>query len=143
MSYTYAYPRANICVDVIASTGYEVLLIKRKNAPFKGKWALPGGYIEIGDDETVREAARRELKEETRLSVENAGLVFLGFYDAPKRDPRSRTISFVFFNHRISFPQVKAGDDAKEAKWFKLKKLPRLAFDHRQIMDDYIGRFKF
>lgn len=109
-----------------------VLLIKRKNNPFQGKWALPGGFLE--ENETLENGCKRELEEETGLKLSDLNQV--GIYDAIGRDPRGRTLS-VAFTKTIQKPEkVKGNDDAAEAKWIPLKELDNLAFDHRQIIAD-------
>ncbi|RKS53208.1 8-oxo-dGTP diphosphatase [Gillisia mitskevichiae] len=121
---------AVILKDLKSST--SILLIKRKNEPFKHTWALPGGFLEV--NENLINGAKRELLEETGVEIE--GLKQLRTYGDLKRDPRGRTISIAFIgiiNHEIN---IKAGDDAKEAKWFNLEELPELAFDHSKIIID-------
>ncbi|MBE0663389.1 MAG: NUDIX hydrolase [Bacteroidales bacterium] len=132
--HTYKFPRPAVTVDIIVfrNSMSEVLLIKRLHPPFEGKWALPGGFMDM--DETLEEAAVRELEEETGLK----GIVLsqLHAFSALDRDPRHRTVSVAFYgvleNDRAS---VKAGSDAKEAEWFKLNTLPPLAFDHEEILE--------
>tara|TARA_R100001369_G_scaffold20091_1_gene36804 strand:+ start:309970 stop:310392 length:423 start_codon:yes stop_codon:yes gene_type:complete len=109
----------------------KVLLIKRKNDPFENKWAIPGGFLE--KDENLEYGAKRELEEETGLKINT--LIQLKTYGEVDRDPRGRTISIAFI--AITQQQeVKAADDALEAKWFDLKELPSLAFDHSEILED-------
>lgn len=109
---------------------FQVLLIKRKNDPYKDFWALPGGFLE--EDESLETGALRELKEETGLELK--AMEQIGAFGDPGRDPRGRTISIAFLG-RIKNPgQVKGGDDASEAKWFKLNEIPKLAFDHSKIL---------
>lgn len=108
----------------------KVLLVKRKKDPYKGKWALPGGFLE--EDEPLEEGAKRELEEETGLKVKR--LKQLRTFGTPGRDPRGRTISIVFFGEITSEESVKGNDDAEEAKWFHLDELPQLAFDHSEVM---------
>jgi 8-oxo-dGTP diphosphatase len=132
--YTYDYPRPSVTVDIIVvTTGSrpKVLLIRRKHDPFAGRWAIPGGFVEM--DETLEASARRELREET--GVETAELVQLHTFGDPGRDPRGRTISVVYLT-RVDPGQVhpKAADDAAEAGWFALDELPELAFDHAEIV---------
>ena len=110
----------------------EVLLIKRKNDPFKTKWAIPGGFLEENED--LASGAKRELQEETGLVVED--LYQLKTYGAVDRDPRGRTISIAFAGIINSAFEVKGADDAEEAKWFELNDLPALAFDHLEILED-------
>ena len=123
----------NITVDIVIFNNDNVLLIKRKNDPFKDCWAFPGGYVDEG--ETFEEAAIRELKEETCLSIKN--LMFVGIQDAVDRDPRGRVIGISFSAMCNDITEAKASDDAKELAWFNIddvyrKKIP-LAFDHRDI----------
>ena len=109
----------------------EVLLIKRKNPPFQGQLALPGGFVEIG--ETVEDACRRELMEET--GVKAGRLTLLGVYSDPNRDPRGHTVSVVYLT-RVRSTKVEAGDDAAAAQWVgNWRRLP-LAFDHAKILAD-------
>lgn len=110
----------------------KVLLIKRKGEPFKDSWALPGGFLE--NTENLNEGAKRELLEETGLEIER--LEQLKAYGDLNRDPRGRTISIAFIGALKNEVKIKAGDDAKEAKWFNLDSLPDLAFDHFQIIKD-------
>lgn len=111
-----------------------VLLIKRLNEPFKGQWAFPGGFVDA--NERVVKACQRELKEETGLDLQVEQFSFLNYYDAPNRDPRSRTISFAFVAEIDKRVGVKGNDDANEAKWFNINDLPKLAFDHFEIFED-------
>ena len=111
---------------------HKVLLVKRKADPFKGKWALPGGFLE--EEEALEAGAKRELQEETGLIVEN--LRQLRAFGTPGRDPRGRTISIVFYGRVASEEEVKGSDDASEAKWCDLKDLPPLAFDHSEILKE-------
>jgi 8-oxo-dGTP diphosphatase len=134
MKFTYAYPRPMVTVDiaiVTRETKPRVLLIRRKHAPYTGMWALPGGYLNM--DESLEEAARRELREET--GVRAARLEQVHTFGDPGRDPRGRTIT-VLYLARIDPAQVKpqAADDAAEVGWHRLDRPPRLAFDHRQIL---------
>ncbi len=112
---------------------WEILLIKRKNEPFAGKWALPGGFVET--DEKVIVGAVRELKEETGISVTQSQLRFIDYFDTPDRDPRGRLISFAFEAVIDPDVRVEAGDDAGDAKWYSVDKLPELAFDHKDIIE--------
>ncbi len=116
---------------VVFNPGGEVLLIQRKNDPFKGEFALPGGFVDVG--ETVEDACRRELLEETGV---NAGeLILVGVYSDPKRDPRGHTVSVVFMT-RVSSSSALAGDDAAAVQWVgDWRRLP-LAFDHVKILTD-------
>ncbi len=135
--YTYKYPRAALTTDAIVYVGGGnptlVLLIERGHEPFKGKWALPGGFIEM--DETLEQACIRELHEETGLKTE--GMSQFKTYDAIGRDPRHRTISVVHSVELKEKQPVKGGDDASNAAWFPIDNLPELGFDHRQILEDF------
>lgn len=108
----------------------KILLIRRKKEPFKNQWALPGGFLE--KNETLEEAAIRELEEETGLKVEK--LQQVKAFGDPGRDPRGRTISIVFLGKIDKEIQVHGNDDAKDAKWFDMNDLPDLAFDHLEII---------
>ncbi len=143
MGYTYKYPHPAVSVDALVTAGEKIqemaLLVQRKADPFKGKWALPGGFAEI--DETLLNACKRELEEETSLT----GIEMEQFYvfDAPDRDPRERVISVVFHGKlKEPFP-VKGGDDASQAEWFPLASLPELAFDHKEIIETFLRRKGF
>jgi 8-oxo-dGTP diphosphatase len=135
MKYSYTYPRPAVTVDAAifrkTDTGWEILLIKRGNEPFLGMWALPGGFVDM--DETLEQAVVRELQEETGLQGIN--LEQLHTFSAVNRDPRHRTISTVFLGI-IPGLQLKAvaGDDALDARWFRVDQLPELAFDHADVM---------
>jgi 8-oxo-dGTP diphosphatase len=145
--FTYDYEMAALTSDVIvySNSTMEVLLIKRKNDPFKNKWAIPGGYIDISKKETRLAAAIRELKEETGIVAKTWNTTLFGVYDNPFRDPRGRTVTFVHLqplNNRRDF-KIKASDDAKEFKWFKIDSLPSIkmmAFDHLEILWDFKNR---
>ncbi|MGN6567793.1 MAG: NUDIX domain-containing protein [Flavipsychrobacter sp.] len=116
----------------------SILLIQRKNDPFKGMWALPGGFVE--NDEDLEPAAIRELKEET--GVELKTMQQLRAYGKPGRDPRFRTVSIVF--QAIINPddhKIAAADDAAGLQWFNTKELPEMAFDHREVVDYAIAHF--
>lgn len=132
--YTYKYPHPAVTADclVFAHTenGLELLLIQRRNEPCKGKWAFPGGFMNI--DETTADAARRELKEETGLGV--GDLHRVGVYDAVDRDPRERVITVAYYTILDKPAEVSGLDDAAQAKWFLLTELPDLAFDHKEIL---------
>lgn len=140
MSYTYEYPRPAVTVDalIFKKEGLEprILLIKRGNEPFKDKWAIPGGFIDL--DEELMDAASRELEEETGLK--GITLHEFGVYGAVNRDPRHRTISIAFAglleDHSMN---AVGGDDASEAQWFQINNLPELAFDHDLIISDGIA----
>lgn len=132
--HTYKYPRPAVTVDaILISKQNSVLLIQRSGEPFKGKWALPGGFIEL--HESLETACRRELEEETSLKVEK--LTQFKAYGSVDRDPRGRTISVIFYSFQDEEAIPVAGDDAANAKWYHLDQLPELAFDHQQIIDEF------
>ena len=116
---------------VVFDDSGRVLLIRRKNPPFQGEFALPGGFVEIG--ETVEAACRRELMEETGVNV--SGLRLIGVYSDPHRDPRGHTCSIAFAAH-VKGAQARAGDDAAEVAWVDDWTSLRLAFDHGRILAD-------
>jgi 8-oxo-dGTP diphosphatase len=132
--YAYEYPRPAVTADIVIVTLEErprVLLIKRNGEPFKGSWALPGGYV--NEMERLADAARRELEEET--GVKNVELEQLHAFGDPGRDPRGWTVTVAFLA-RVLPDQVKpkAADDAAEVGWYPLDELPKLAFDHAEIV---------
>lgn len=140
MTYTYKYPRPAVTADCIVITREvepKVLLIQRGNEPFKGCWAFPGGFMEM--DETTEQCAIRELKEETGLIVSD--LQQIGAYSKVNRDPRGRTITVAYLAIIDELVTAYGQDDAAKAEWFPLSRLPELAFDHADIMQDAIGFF--
>jgi len=130
---TSLYKNPSLTVDAIILVDGKLLLIQRGQDPFKGSYALPGGFVEYG--ESVEEAVEREVKEETGLDAEVRELV--GVYSAPDRDPRGHTVSVVFYLTYIG-GQPEAGDDASGVKFFEPDKLPELAFDHSRIIEDFL-----
>lgn len=137
--YTYAYPRPMLTADcVVVDSCRKVLLVRRGNDPYRGCWALPGGFMEM--DETIESCAARELKEETGLEVAADVLRLVGVYSAPGRDPRGRTVTAAYAVHLPDGQQPAAGDDAAEVRWWPLEALPPLAFDHAQIIADATAR---
>lgn len=124
-----------VAVDaIIESKGCGFLLVRRGRAPYKGRWALPGGFVKY--EEGLESAVRREVKEETGLSAKK--LELFGAYSAPSRDPRGHVISIVYACEASG--RLRAGDDACEAMWFSSGKMPSLAFDHKRILVDYKKR---
>lgn len=123
-----------VTVDVVLfklSANYlELLLIKRKNEPYRDCWALPGGFVDTNED--LEDAAKRELFEETTIQVNC--LEQLKAFGKPFRDPRSHVVSIAFFGYASENSIAIANDDAKEAKWFSVNDLPKLAFDHDEII---------
>ncbi len=138
------YERPSVAVDIVVFTikddDLKVLLIKRGVEPFKGMWALPGGFIRM--NETLEESALRELEEET--GVRDVYLEQLYTFGDPKRDPRTRVISVTYMAIVDSSKiKLKATTDAKEAKWFSVYKLPKLAFDHKKIIKYALQRLRY
>lgn len=134
-SYTYRYPRPMVTVDLVVFgfDGRDIrsLFVRRKKDPFAGKWAIPGGYLEM--DEPIEAAARRELKEETGLDSLEVVCQF-GVFGRPGRDPRGRTISVAHVGIVRGLPDVAGGDDAAEAAWLDAAEVIDLAFDHNIIL---------
>jgi 8-oxo-dGTP diphosphatase len=122
----------DLVVFALVGSPLHVLLIQRGQEPFKGSWALPGGFLERG--ETLEKCARRELREETRLELRH--LRQLGTFAEPGRDPRGRVLSVAYLALvRTRLSEVGSGGDARDARWFPVGELPkRLAFDHAQIV---------
>lgn len=135
MNYTYEYPRAALTVDCVVfgldEEDLKVLLIQRGLPPFEGRWALPGGFVHL--DETLEDAARRELREETGLEkVYLEQLYTIGDID---RDPRERIVTVAYYALvKLSDHRVQAATDARQAAWFAIDDLPHLAFDHDKIL---------
>jgi 8-oxo-dGTP diphosphatase len=133
--FTYEYPRGALTVDCVVfgvdEEELEVMLIQRGQPPFEGKWALPGGFVRV--DETLEEAARRELEEETGLR--RVFLEQLKTFGAVDRDPRERVVSVAYYALvKLSDHKVKAATDARDAAWFGVHDVPSLAFDHTDIL---------
>jgi len=142
--YVYDWPRPMVTADAIVfkfdSGGAKVLLIKRRHEPFKNQWAIPGGFV--GIDEELEDAAERELFEETNLT--GVKLKQLRTFGKCGRDPRGRQITIAFIGiAEKTAEKIKAGDDAAEARWFDIEKLPEdLAFDHDEVLDYAISQLK-
>ena len=142
--YQYEYQRPAVTVDAVLFDLYNddkipmVLLIKRKNEPFKGMWAIPGGFLEI--DEELEVGAARELYEETGVEIPPSELQQIVTVGRRNRDPRDRIISVVYttvvdrYEHTVC-----AGDDAEDARWFQVTELPELAADHLEIVRKALG----
>jgi len=123
-------PRVATDCIIIDEAG-NLVLVRRRNEPFKGRYALPGGFVDAG--ETVEDACRREVKEETNLEIHDMRLV--GVYSQPGRDPRGHVVSVVF-RARADLAQLKAGDDAAQVEVMENWRDRSLAFDHRQMIED-------
>ncbi len=132
--YTYQYPRPAVTVDIVILSTIDgqphILLVERRNAPFAGCWALPGGFVDENED--LGDAAARELLEETNLKC--TGLRQFGAFGKPGRDPRGHTITIVYWGFADNPQQACAGDDAKNLRWFQIDRLPPLAFDHDAVI---------
>jgi len=142
--YVYDWPRPMVTVDALVFTfskgKAKVLLINRAGEPFKGKWALPGGFIEI--DEELEDAVVRELAEETGLT--GIKLEQMHTFGKCGRDPRGRQITVVFMGIATKgHDKIKGGDDAASAKWFDIENLPKdMAFDHNEVIVFSIKKLK-
>lgn len=123
-----------VTVDAVVEMGNKILLIRRKNEPFKGCWALPGGFMEYG--ESAEDAVKREIKEEANLKIKIRRL--LGVYSAFGRDPRGHVISICYVAKAKG--KERGGSDAEDARFFSLAEIKKekLAFDHSKIIEDYI-----
>jgi len=143
MSYSYRYPRPALTVDCVVFGVHEgrllVLLIRRGQAPFRGDWAIPGGFVDV--QESIDDAARRELQEETGLT--NVYLEQLFTFGAVNRDPRERVVSVAYYAlvRRVEHQEV-AASDAAQAEWFPVDELPSLAFDHDEILQTALARLR-
>lgn len=156
--YEYDYPLPAVTVDMVIFTirrsRLMALLIERRDDPFKGAWAIPGGFVDVGvghksrgkQGEGLEQAAERELLEETGLQRERDEVFLEQLYTfgAPGRDPRGRVITVAYYAliSPEAYHRVEAGDDAAEAAWFDVEDLPKLAFDHEQIMEAAIERVR-
>ena len=131
--YSYKYPHPSVTTDCVIfgfdGSRLKVLLVERGVEPFKGKWALPGGFLRM--DESAEQGALRELKEETGL--ETAYIKQFHTFTTPNRDPRERVITIAYYA-LVRLQDVVAGDDAARAGWFSLDEVPSLAFDHDRIL---------
>lgn len=143
MAYTYEYPRPALTVDLVIfgidEGDLKVLLIQRGQAPFEGKWALPGGFVH--EDESLDDAARRELWEEA--GVKTTYLEQLYTFGRVDRDPRFRVVTVAYFALvKLTEHKPRAATDAKNAAWFPISDVPTLAFDHDKILERALTRLK-
>jgi 8-oxo-dGTP diphosphatase len=143
MPYTYKYPRPALTTEALIISRKDdrcfILLIERKFDPYKGFWALPGGFVNM--DEDLVTACARELEEETGIT--GVDLVQFETFGAVNRDPRGRTVSVVFWAETDTLLKAKGSDDAARALWFLLEDLPQLAFDHQLIIDKFIKKTNY
>lgn len=139
--YCYKYPHPAVTTDCVIfgfdGTKLKVLLIERGIEPYKGRWAFPGGFINM--DESCEEGALRELKEETGLST--AYIEQFHTFSDPHRDSRERVITVAYYA-LVRIQDVKGGDDAAQAAWFSLDEVPQLAFDHDRILREALKRLR-
>ena len=145
MSHTYEYARPSVTVDCVVfgldldAEDLKILLIQRSGRPFAGMWALPGGFVDM--DETLDQAAKRELQEETGIS--RLYLEQLYTFGDPGRDPRDRVITVAYYALvKLTDHTIKADTDASDVAWFGVSDLPRLAFDHAKIVATALVRLK-
>ncbi|MDD9935053.1 MAG: NUDIX domain-containing protein [Myxococcales bacterium] len=143
MPYSYEYPRAALTVDCVVfgldDEELKIMLIQRGQPPFEGSWALPGGFVHL--EETLEEAARRELEEETGLH--KVFLEQLYTFGAVDRDPRERVVSVAYYALvKLSDHKVQAATDARDAAWFGVHDVPTLAFDHAEILQMALDRLR-
>ncbi len=136
MNFCYPYARPALAVDIVVfaldAQELQVMLIERDLPPFEGHWALPGGFVRV--EESLEEAARRELEEETGLK--HIFLEQLYTFGAVQRDPRERVVTVAYFALvNLAGHNVRASTDARNAAWFSMGDLPRLAFDHDRILE--------
>ena len=139
--YCYRYPHPAVTTDCVIfgfdGNELKVLLIERGIDPYKGHWAFPGGFL--NPDESAETGALRELKEET--GIESAYIEQFHTYSAPDRDPRERVITIAYMA-LVKIQEARGGDDAADAKWFPIDKMPNLAFDHDLILRDALARLR-
>ena len=143
MTHTYEFPRPALTVDCVVfgldAEGLKILLIRRGLEPFRNRWALPGGFVHV--DESVDDAARRELREETGLA--NVFLEQLYTFGELGRDPRERVVTVAYYALvNLSDHRVQAASDANSAAWFDVRDLPKLPFDHEELVEKALERLK-
>ncbi|HEY4299903.1 MAG TPA: NUDIX domain-containing protein [Candidatus Didemnitutus sp.] len=143
MPYTYEHPHPAVTVDAVVfgcdDADLKVLLIQRDLPPFRHRWALPGGFVRL--DESLEDAARRELHEETGITAPYLEQLYT--FGQPRRDPRERVISVAYYALvKLSEHAVHATSDALNVAWFPVADLPSLAFDHEEILESALRRLK-
>lgn len=141
--YVYDWPRPMVTADAAVFAFFEgrphLLLIQRKHDPYQGRWALPGGFVEMEED--LPEAVARELEEETGLR--GVRLEQLRTFGRPGRDPRGRTITVAYFGiAEEDWDRIQAADDAENVQWFDIERLPPMAFDHDEIVRHAMERLR-
>jgi len=136
----YKNPAPTVDAIIYSKHDDKLLLIKRKNQPFKGYWALPGGFVDYG--ESVENACIRESLEETSMKISH--IYLFGVYSDPDRDPRGHSMSTVFLAPIEDFKGAKAADDAEDLKIFRFDELSalKIAFDHSKIISDFLKFLK-
>ena len=131
--YHYKYPHPSVTTDCVVfgfdGHSLKILLIERGGEPYKGCWAFPGGFLEM--NESAEEGAKRELMEETGLKT--VCVKQFHAFSAPDRDPRERVLTIAYYS-LVRMSEVQGMDDAKQAKWFPLNEVPKLAFDHDEML---------
>ncbi|MDP6118152.1 MAG: NUDIX domain-containing protein [Planctomycetota bacterium] len=143
MPHTYEYPRPALTVDCVVfgldDEDLKVILIQRDLDPFQGRWALPGGFVEM--DETLENAALRELEEET--GIRNVFLEQLYTFGEPNRDPRERVVTVAYYALvNLRGYRIHAATDARDAAWFSVSSTPPLAFDHEEVLECALNRLE-
>jgi 8-oxo-dGTP diphosphatase len=136
MTYTYKYQRPNLAVDCVVfgldEEDLKIILIERDKEPYRGKWALPGGFVHI--DESLEDAAKRELKEET--GIQDVFLEQLYTFGEVDRDPRERVVAVAYYALvNLRDHTIQATTDSRNAAWFSVEDVPKLPFDHNRIVD--------
>lgn len=134
------YKKPSVTVDIIVEIGNKIPLVRRKHEPYKGMWAIPGGFLEVGK-ENLKKTVRRELYEETSLRAYLKNIEVIGESSDPDRDPRGHIVTVIY---RVTDckGEPKAGDDAQDIKLFPRYRLPsKLAFDHKKTLNEYIKKY--